>query len=104
LKPKSLNFQRIRKYYWNIKDKNRQNKKDFFDKVIITLPSFLFIKIAPQLPQDYIQQLKQLKGLGATNLGFKTQKPFLMMALIGLTSAIKMLPVMAIVRTYKLYG
>lgn len=47
-----------------------------FDKVIVTLPSFLFVQIAPQLPKDYKQKLLSLKGLGAINLVLRLKKPF----------------------------
>jgi protoporphyrinogen oxidase len=47
-----------------------------FDKTIVTLPSTLFIKIAPQLPYGYIQALSKLKGLGAINLVLRLKKPF----------------------------
>ncbi|HEV2339773.1 MAG TPA: NAD(P)/FAD-dependent oxidoreductase [Patescibacteria group bacterium] len=36
-----------------------------FDKVIVTLPSFAFLKLAPQLPETYKTSLTSLKGLGA---------------------------------------
>jgi protoporphyrinogen oxidase len=80
-----------------IKDKTGKIKKELFDKVIITLPSFLFIKIAPQLPQDYIQQLKQLKGLGATNLVLRLKEPFFNDGTYWLNVCDKNAPVMAIV-------
>jgi protoporphyrinogen oxidase len=86
-----------KKILLEIKDKTGKIKKDFFDKVIITLPSFLFIKIAPQLPQDYIQQLKQLKGLGATNLVLRLKKPFFNDGTYWLNVCDKNAPVMAIV-------
>jgi len=47
-----------------------------FDKAIVTLPSFLFVLIAPQLPIDYKQKLLDLKGLGAINLILRLKKPF----------------------------
>jgi len=47
-----------------------------FDKVIVTLPSFFFIQIAPQLPEDYKQRLLILKGLGAINLLLRLKKSF----------------------------
>ena len=48
-----------------------------FDKVIVTLPSFFFVQIAPQLPENYKQKLLNLKGLGAINLLLRLKKPFL---------------------------
>lgn len=47
-----------------------------FDKAIITLSSFLFVQITPQLPTDYQQKLLDLKGLGAINLVLRLKKPF----------------------------
>lgn len=47
-----------------------------FDKVIVTLPSFFFIQISPQLPKSYIKKLLRLKGLGAINLVLRLRKPF----------------------------
>lgn len=48
-----------------------------FDKVIVTLPSFLFVKITPQLPDNYKKKLLSLRGLGAINLVLRLKKPFL---------------------------
>lgn len=48
-----------------------------FDKAIVTLPSFLFVKLTPQLPKDYRQKLLSLQGLGAINLVLRLKKPFL---------------------------
>lgn len=39
-----------------------------FDKVIVTCPTPMFLKITPQLPQSYRQKLSQLKFLSALNL------------------------------------
>lgn len=48
-----------------------------FDKVIVTLPTHLFVTISPNLPQDYKNSLVKLEGLGATNLVIRLKKPFL---------------------------
>ena len=48
-----------------------------FDKVIVTLPSFLFQKIAGNLPSDYIDRLSKLKGIGAMNLILRLKKQFM---------------------------
>ena len=58
--------------------KNKTVKIDHltFDKVIVTLPSYLFVQIAPQLPSNYKQKLLSLKGLGAINLVLRLKKPF----------------------------
>lgn len=47
-----------------------------FDKVIVTLPSFIFVEIAPQLPIDYKQKLLSLKELSVINLVLRLKKPF----------------------------
>lgn len=47
-----------------------------FDKVIFTLPSFLLLKMAPQLPNIYKQKFEKLNGLGATNLVLRLNKSF----------------------------
>lgn len=59
--------------------KNQKGKKEIqvFDKVIVTLPSFLFLKSAPQLPQSYKEKLVQLKSLGATNMILRLKKQFM---------------------------
>ncbi len=55
---------------------NNQSKIENFDKVIITLPSFAFIKIAPQLPENYKKSLTNLKGIGAVVLVLRFKKKF----------------------------
>lgn len=50
--------------------------KGIFDKVIVTLPSFLFVKMAQDLPQDYKEQLLSLKGIGAVLLVLRLKEPF----------------------------
>jgi protoporphyrinogen oxidase len=52
-------------------------KEATFDKAIVTLPSFLFLKLAPQLPDEYKNKLVRLRGLGATDLIMRLKKPFL---------------------------
>ena len=47
-----------------------------FDKIIVTLPSYFFVKIAPQLPDPYKEKLLALKGLSAMNLVLRLNKPF----------------------------
>lgn len=46
------------------------------DRVIVTLPSFAFLKIAPQLPENYKKQLTKLQGIGAVVLVMRLKKPF----------------------------
>lgn len=47
-----------------------------FDKVITTLPSSLFINIAPELPQNYIDKLNKLKMISAVNLVLRLKNTF----------------------------
>lgn len=68
-----------------------------FDKVIVTLPSYFFIKIAPQLPDTYKQKLLALKGLSAINLVLRLKKPFLSEGTYWLNVCDKRSPLMAIV-------
>ena len=75
---------------------NTHNKLHF-DRAIITTPSFLFIKIAPQLPEHYKSQIGTLKGLGATNLILRLKKPFLPKNTYWLSMCNMDSPIMAIV-------
>ncbi len=68
-----------------------------YDKVVVTLPSFFFLKIAPQLPEDYKKKLNQLKGLGAINLVLRLKEPFLTDGTYWLGICDKNAPIMAIV-------
>lgn len=72
-------------------------KKETFDQVIVTLPSFLFLQIAPQLPDEYRKKLVRLKGLGATNLVLRLKKPFFSDKTYWLSVADPKSPIMAIV-------
>lgn len=74
-----------------------ETQTEVFDAVIVTTPSFLFLKIAPQLPESYKQTLGKLKGLGATNLVLRLKKPFLNDGTYWLSVCDKDAPVMAIV-------
>lgn len=78
-------------------DLNHDIREDVFDKVIVTLPSFLFLKIAPTLPKKYKESLGKLKGLGATNLILRLKKPFFNDGTYWLNVCDKNAPVMAIV-------
>lgn len=76
---------------------NNKTESLKFDKAIVTLPSFLFLKIAPQLPDTYKQKLAKLKGLGATNLVIRLKKPFFKDNTYWLSVCDNTSPVMAIV-------
>lgn len=71
--------------------------KESFDKVIVTLSSFLFMGIAPQLPTAYKEKLRQIKSLGATNLVLRLNKPFFKDNTYWLNVCDKTAPVMAVV-------
>ncbi len=74
-----------------------KQKTYHFDKVIVTLPSFFFLKIVPQLPSEYQKKLGALKGLGAVNLVLRLKKQFLTDGTYWLSICQKNAPIMAIV-------
>ncbi len=83
-----------------IKYKQTENLKfkiENFDAVVITLPSFLFLRIAPQLPEGYKQKFAKLRGLGATNLVLRLNKPFFSDDTYWLNVCDETSPIMAIV-------
>ena len=71
--------------------------KQMFDKAIVTLPSFFFTQIAPQLPQNYKEKLLSLKGLGAINLVLRLKKPFFKDGTYWLNICDSKYPVMGII-------
>ena len=68
-----------------------------FDAIIVTLPSFFFIKIAPQLPDEYKNNLLKLKGLGALNLMLRLKTQFLKDNTYWLSVCDNKSPILAIV-------
>lgn len=80
----------------NVK-KNATTKIHTFDQVIVTLPTFLFSKLAHQLPAEYRESLTALKGLSATNLVLRLKQPFLPHNTYWLSICEKNTPVMALV-------
>ena len=68
-----------------------------FDAVIVTVSSFLFSQITPQLPIAYRKKLQRLKSLGSTNLILRLNKPFFKDDTYWLNVCDKKAPVMAIV-------
>lgn len=68
-----------------------------FDKVIVTLPSFLFAKVTSGLPETYMKSLASLQAIGATNLVLRLKKPFFTDNTYWLSIADKKAPIMAIV-------
>lgn len=77
--------------------KNKKEEKFEFDKVIVTVPSTTFLKIAPALPEKYKKNLRKLKSLGATNLVLRLNKPFFKDNTYWLNVCDKNSPIMAIV-------
>ncbi|HMS22318.1 MAG TPA: FAD-dependent oxidoreductase [Candidatus Levybacteria bacterium] len=68
-----------------------------FDSVIVTTPSFLFKKIANQLPEDYKDSLGKLKGIAAMNLVLRLKKPFFSNGTYWLSMCDLKSPILAIV-------
>lgn len=79
------------------KSSRGRKKSEIFDRAIFTLPSFLFLKTLPQLPQKYKQKFIPLKIIGATNLVLRLKKPFFKDNTYWLSICDKNAPVMAIV-------
>jgi protoporphyrinogen oxidase len=72
-------------------------KMENYDAVIVTLPSFAFLKLAPQLPESYQKSLMNLKGLGAIMLVLRMKKPFFKDNTYWLSVCDTTAPVLAIV-------
>jgi len=68
-----------------------------FDKVIVTLPSFAFLKMCPQLPESYKKKLTGLQGLGAITLILRLKKQFFADGTYWLNICNTKAPVLAIV-------
>lgn len=86
-----------KKILLKIKDSKGRIKSESFDKLIVTTPSFLFLKAATFLPSEYKENLGKLKGLGATNLILRLNKPFFNDGTYWLSVCDKSAPIMAIV-------
>ncbi|MCL4353811.1 NAD(P)/FAD-dependent oxidoreductase [Patescibacteria group bacterium] len=80
-----------------ITTQNSKTEDREFDKVVVTLPSFLFLKIVRDLPLDYQKKLKSLKSLGAINLVLRLKEPFLKDGTYWLNICDSKSPIMAIV-------
>jgi protoporphyrinogen oxidase len=80
-----------------VRDANGEKTYPVFDRAIVTLSSFLFSKIAPQLPDSYKNSLAKLKGLGATNLVLRLRKQFFPDQTYWLSVCDSRSPIMAIV-------
>ncbi len=92
-----LDLKEDKKLILTIKDKNEKITQEEFDKIIVTTPSFLFLKIAKNLPNEYKNKLGKLHGLGATNLVLRLKKPFFNDSTYWVSVCDKNAPVMAIV-------
>lgn len=68
-----------------------------FDKVIVTLPSFPFLKLCPSLPKEYKEKLQKLEGLGAMTIVLRLKKQFLTDNTYWLSMCDPASPVMAVV-------
>lgn len=68
-----------------------------FDKLIVTLPTYAFVKLMPDLPSSYKQSLLKLEGLGALNLLLILKKPFLTDGTYWLNICDKRFPFISIV-------
>ena len=79
------------------KTENEKTKTESFDKVIFTLPSFLFLKTTPQLPENYKKSLVKLQGLSATNVLLRLKKPFFKDNTYWLSICDMHAPIMAII-------
>lgn len=75
---------------------NQTKKRFVYDKVLVTLPSFSFIKMVT-LPQKYIRMLRRLRGLGAINLILRLKQPFLTAGTYWLSMCEQESPILAIV-------
>lgn len=76
---------------------NGKKRSETFDRVLVTLPGFLFAKLAPDLPENYQKKLTALKGIGAVNLVVRLKKPFFSDKTYWLSICEKNAPVLAIV-------
>lgn len=68
-----------------------------YDAVVVTLPTFFFFKIAPDLSEGYKNKYSALKGLGAINLVLRLRKRFLEDGTYWLSICDESSPIMAIV-------
>lgn len=80
-----------------IKGKDSKIKRLQFDKALVTLPSFFFLKLTDKLPEDYRKRLSKLEGFGAINVVMRLDQKFLKDGTYWLNICDKSSPVMAIV-------
>lgn len=75
-----------------------------FDKIIVTVPSFIFLKITPSLPLNYKKKLGRLKSLGSTSLILRLKKTFLEDGTYWLNVCEKRISPYGSSRTHKFHG
>jgi protoporphyrinogen oxidase len=100
------------KFYYNTEVKNLSSKKtpqiiysvaekqpkiETFEKVIVTIPLSLFLKITPTLPSWYIEKYRKLISIGAMNLILRLKKPFFKDGTYWLSMCDLKSPILAIV-------
>jgi protoporphyrinogen oxidase len=57
--------------------KNSKIQTETFDAIIVTVPFFIFSKITPSLPREYIEKYSHLQGIGAVNMILRLKENFL---------------------------
>lgn len=81
----------------DIKEEDSKITSFKFDKVLVTLPTFLFLRLAKNLPDDYVKKLGKLEGFGAINLVMRLKNKFLKDNTYWLNICDKNSPIMAVV-------
>lgn len=74
-----------------------KKKSQTFDKVVVTVPIFILIKMAPHLPKAYVKKYSQLIGIGAVNIVLRLKKPFFKDNTYWLSMCDSASPILAIV-------
>lgn len=64
-------------FLYNTKVQKISTLRASFDRVLVTVSSLAFTKMAPELPSDYVRSIRRLRSLGAINLVLRLKKPFL---------------------------
>jgi protoporphyrinogen oxidase len=72
-------------------------KSDTFDKILVTLPTFLFTQITPSLPSSYLKKYGSLKSIAAINMIMRLKKPLMNDGTYWLSMCDKKSPILAIV-------
>ncbi|MBI2036462.1 FAD-dependent oxidoreductase [Candidatus Microgenomates bacterium] len=65
------------KIYLGREVKTGNSFNDKYDKIIITLPNPIFIKLFPRLPKKYVAKISSIQYLHALNLVLILKKPFM---------------------------